>query len=85
MVGDELSKAHACPGCGAPLKRRTARCAACESKEATKRLIEIAANNRQHSHNPDAHDLLARWNALHGVRTVLSVVAFAVMLLGVAR
>ena len=33
----------------------------------------------------NAHELLARWNALHGVRTVLSVVAFAVMLLGVAR
>ena len=54
VVGDELSKAHACPGCGTPLKRRTVRCAACESKEATKRLVEIAANGRQRSHNPDA-------------------------------
>jgi len=43
-----------CPGCGTPLKRRTARCAACESKEATKRLVEAAAQGRLLAHNPDA-------------------------------
>jgi CRISPR-associated endonuclease Cas1 len=43
-----------CPGCDAPLKRRTTRCAACESKEATKRLIEAAAQGRLLAHGADA-------------------------------
>jgi CRISPR-associated endonuclease Cas1 len=43
-----------CPGCGTPLKRRTTRCAACESKEATKRLLDAAARGRLVAHSADA-------------------------------
>jgi CRISPR-associated endonuclease Cas1 len=43
-----------CPGCGSPLKRRTARCAACESKEATKRLVEAAEQGRLRAHSAEA-------------------------------
>jgi CRISPR-associated endonuclease Cas1 len=54
-AADELPAAlRTCPGCGTPLKRRTARCAACESKEATKRLVEAATQGRLVAHNPDA-------------------------------
>jgi hypothetical protein len=51
---EQSSTLRTCPGCGTPLKRRTARCAACESKEATKRLVEVAAQGRLLAHNPDA-------------------------------
>jgi CRISPR-associated protein Cas1 len=43
-----------CPGCGTPLKRYTTRCAACESKEATKRLVRAAEEGRLLAHNADA-------------------------------
>ena len=43
-----------CPGCGTQLKRRTTRCAACESNEATKRLVEAAARGRLLSQSPAA-------------------------------
>jgi CRISPR-associated endonuclease Cas1 len=43
-----------CPGCGTPLKRRTTRCALCESKEATRRLVQAAAHGRLLAHSADA-------------------------------
>ncbi len=45
---------RACPGCGTPLNARTKRCAACESKEATKRLVEAAAHGRLRSQSAAA-------------------------------
>jgi len=53
--GETLPKTlPVCPGCGAPLKRRTTRCAQCESKEATRRLVQAAAHGRLLAHSADA-------------------------------
>ena len=46
-----------------------------------KRLLDLFATDEVEN----ANELLARWNALHAVRTGLSVVAFVAMLVGAGR
>ena len=46
-----------------------------------KRLLDLHAAGQA----DNAHELLKRWNALHAVRTGLSVVAFVFMLFAVSR
>ena len=46
-----------------------------------KRLLDLHAAGQA----DNAHELLKRWNALHAVRTGLSVVAFVLMLFAVSR
>ena len=46
-----------------------------------KRLLDLRAKGQV----GDADELLERWNALHAVRTGLSVVAFVLMLFAVSR
>ena len=46
-----------------------------------KRLLDLHAKGQA----DNAHELLERWNALHAVRTGLSVVAFVLMLFAVSR